>query len=93
MKKEPRAEVRITNVDWNNVDDVKDFRAQKTVDTFHGYMEENRIGVYAWVDSQVVGHAWAVVCDGKSFKANGYFKLHNNQALIHFCNVKESCRG
>ncbi|NQT04254.1 MAG: GNAT family N-acetyltransferase [Planctomycetes bacterium] len=89
----PRIPISIEDITYANVHRVTDFRDQARVASFHGFLDQVQIGVYAILDSKVVGHAWAIICRDKRIKANGYFRLCSGEALIHYCNVKPSCRG
>ena len=85
--------ISIQNITPDNVERVTDFRDRDKERVFRRFLNEGQVGIYAISDSKVVGHAWAVICHKKRNMANGYFELQKGEVLIHFCNVKESCRG
>ncbi len=87
------ADIKLSEITFDNVEHVKDFRSEEHVATFLRFLEEGQYGIYAWIDSKVVGHAWAKVCKKHYCKVNGYIKISQNEALIHYCNVSESHRG
>lgn len=87
------ANIRLTNISYDNVEHIKDFRSDKHITTFSKFLEDGQYGIYAWIDSKVVGHAWAKVCTKDSDKVNGYMDIFRDEALIHFCRVSENYRG
>ena len=89
----PKTGVNITEITCDNIECVADFRSEKYVGTFYRFLEQGQYGVYAWLNSKVVGHAWAKVCRDQSCRVNGYLDICRNEALIHFCNVKADQRG
>ncbi len=76
-----------------NVESVRDFRDEMYVQKFRMLLKNSQIGVYAWLNSKVVGHAWAKVCTHGKCRLNGYFDLSANETAIHTCNVKSELRG
>jgi len=88
-----RVPITISRITSDNVERVQDFRNEVHVGTFHRHLDEGQYGVYAWLGSRVVGHAWAKVCHEPSCRVNGYMDLSHGEALIHFCNVREDHRG
>jgi len=89
----PKTHIVITDVTRNNVDQVIDFREEQIKDTFNKFLDEQQYGIYAYLDSQVVGHAWAKICKEDHCKVNGYLEIQFAEALIHFCKVKVEQRG
>jgi len=85
--------ISIECVSYDNVGYAADFRDDTVVRRFRCFLDEGQWGVYATADSKVVGHAWAIVCRGRSRMANHYMKLQSGECLIHFCSVEPSCRG
>ena len=88
-----KAAIAITEVTFDNVGRVVDFRSEGYARAFHRFLEEGQYGVYAWLESKVVGHAWAKICGSCHCRVNGYMDIRQNEALIHFCNVREDQRG
>ena len=86
-------DVRFSDITFDNVEHIKDFRSEKLITTFSEFLEDGQYGIYACMDSKVVGHAWAKVCTTQNTKVNGYINIFQNEALIHFCNVCEKHRG
>ena len=87
------ADISILEITHDNVDRVTDFRSKEHVERFHRFLNEGQCGIYAIENAKVIGHAWAIICRKKKQRANGYFELHEEEALIHYCNVKKSFRG
>lgn len=87
------ADIKLSKITFDNVEHVKDFRSEEHAATFLRFLEEEQYGIYAGIDSKVVGHAWAKVCKKRRCKVNGYIIISQNEALIHYCNVSESHRG
>ena len=85
--------VSFSEITPTNVERVSDFRDEKYICLFRRFLEQGQQGVYAWLDSMVVGHAWAFVTGDQKQNAMGYFELQPNQAFIHYCHVNESYRG
>lgn len=88
-----KATVSITEVSPKNVERVTDFKSEILATTFRGFLEEGQYGVYAWLESKVVGHAWAKVCRQSHCRVNGYMDIYQGDALIHYCNVSKAQRG
>jgi hypothetical protein len=88
-----RVPITVSEVTFDNVDGVLDFRGEGYARIFRRYLNEGQYGAYAWLGSRVVGHAWAKVCHEPSCRVNGYMDLSQGEALIHFCNVREDHRG
>lgn len=87
-------DIKLTEITFDNVEHIMDFRIEKEhAATFRKFLEEGQYGIYAWIDSKVVGHAWAKVCEKRYCKVNGYIKISQNEALVHYCNVSKSYRG
>ena len=89
----PKVPVRICEVNRDNVVAVSAFRGETVAQSFRGMLEQGQVGVNAVADSQVIGHAWAIVRTTRCQLANGYLRLRDRQALVHFCNVREDYRG
>jgi len=85
--------IKLTEVTFDNVEHVTDFRSKEHAAKFYGFLEEGQYGIYAWIDSQVVGHAWAEVCRKCRCRVSGYMDISQNEAFIHYCNVSKSYRG
>ena len=92
-ERRPRIPITIQDTSYDNVHRVTDFRNEKVEESFRRFLDQGQMGLYAIKDSQVVGHAWAIICRKKRQMANGYFELHKGEGLIHFCNTEPSCRG
>lgn len=88
-----REACKIVMIDDENVSRIMEFRGEKVLETFKKHLKERQNGVYAIKNSKAIGHAWAIVCEQNTFLVNNYFKLHNNEALIHYCNVQKAYRG
>jgi|GEM_PF-1520375 RimJ/RimL family protein N-acetyltransferase len=88
-----KAEVDITEITFDNVEHVADFREKEHISAFLKFLEEGQYGVYAWIGSQVVGHAWAKVCKKDHCRVNGYMDIYQNEAFIHYCHVSKDYRG
>jgi len=88
-----KVEIDIQEVTFENVESVTDFRTREHVATFRRYLEQGQYGIYAWLDSKVVGHAWAKACVWQRCRVNRYMDIHQGEALIHYCNVSEEQRG
>lgn len=88
-----KVKICISEVSFDNVERVTDFRKKKHEAIFRKYLEEGQYGVYAWIDLKVVGHAWAKVCKRSRCRINRYMDISQNVALIHYCNVSEERRG
>ena len=88
-----QAVITITEITPENVNYVQTFRNAETARVFFQFLNEDQLGVYAWLDSRVVGHAWAKVCRNTQYRANGYLDICQNEALIHYCYVDENHRG
>ena len=88
-----KTDVTISEVTFYNVERLIDFRSKRFVATFRKFLKEGQCGVYAWLDSKVVGHAWAKVCRPSRCRVNGYMDIYKGDALIHYCNVSEAHRG
>ena len=86
------ADIKLTEVTFDNVKHVMDFRSEEQVTNFLKLLKEGQYGIYAWIDSKVVGHAWAKVCKKRSCRVNGYMDISRDEALIHYCNVSKSYR-
>lgn len=89
----PKKHIIIKDVTRNNVDQVIDFRGERIRNIFNEFLDEQQYGIYAYLDSQVVGHAWARVCEEARCRVNGYLEIQYAEALIHFCKVKADQRG
>jgi GNAT superfamily N-acetyltransferase len=89
----PRVSVQVSNVSQDTINDVLDLRGPKVTQTFARFLEKGQVGVYARVDSRVIGHAWAVVSGGRSFPANGCIRLRAHEALVHWAYVDARYRG
>lgn len=87
------ADIKFMEITFDNVEHVTDFRCEEHAAAFLRFLEEGQYGIYAWIDSKVVGHAWAKVSKKRRCKVNGYIKISQNEALIHYCNVSKSHRG
>ena len=72
---------------------IAELRGLVRANAFGRYLAEGQLGVYAWLERRVVGHAWAVICRAERHRANGYFDLGRDEALIHSCYVDEAHRG
>jgi len=92
-KVSPKIKVHITEINFNNLEYLKDFRGEEYINKFKKFLIENQIGIYAWNNNKVIGHAWAFICKEKRCKVNRYIYIKEGEALIHFCNVKEEYRG
>lgn len=88
-----KVKISISDVSFDNVQRITDFRKKKHEVLFRKYLEEGQYGVYAWIDLKVVGHAWAKVCKRSHCRINRYMDISQNEALIHYCNVSEEQRG
>ncbi|MCK5345519.1 MAG: GNAT family N-acetyltransferase [Candidatus Heimdallarchaeota archaeon] len=88
-----KADIVISDVTFENVEGVSDFRSKEHVKIFRRYLAEGNCGVYAWIDSTVVGHAWANVCRQSHCRVNGYIDIDQGDAFLHYCNVRKDCRG
>jgi hypothetical protein len=93
QERTPGIAISIQDINHNNISRVTDFRDEAITKSFERLLDVGQVGIYAIADSKIVGHAWAIICRGKKRMANGYFKLNGGEALIHFCNVKATCRG
>jgi hypothetical protein len=82
-----------TEVTLDNVTHVEDFRNREFSILFRSFLKDGQIGLYAWINNSVVGHAWAIICRGSHYCANGYMDIYNTEAFIYFCNVSEKYRG
>ena len=89
----PEAPVSFLDVTYDNVDRITQFRAEKYATVFRGFLDAGQLGLYAEVDSRVVGHAWAIVCRKRTCLGNGYLRLRSREAMIHFCRVEGRYRG
>jgi len=85
--------IDIQEVTFANVESITDFRTREHVATFRRYLEEGQYGIYAWLDSKVVGHAWATVCKSSHCRVNGYMDIYQGEAFIHYCSVSKNQRG
>lgn len=89
-----KIDLEIKKVDFNNVYQATDFRQQKMVFIFENFLEKGDIGVFAFVNGKVVGHAWAVLnADQPSKRIDGYMDINRDECFIHYCNVSEEYRG
>lgn len=88
-----KKDIELTEITFDNVEHVTDFRSEEYAVAFGRCLEEGQYGIYAWIDSKVVGHALASVCRKYHCLINGYMKIYRDEALIRVCNVKESQRG
>lgn len=88
-----KAKISISGVSFDNVEHITDFRSEKHEAMFRKYLEEGECGVYAWLDSKVVGHVWAKVCKRSRCRIKGYMDISQSEAMIHFANVSEEQRG
>jgi len=94
----PRGRITLAPVNEQNVPEAEGFRGQGIAELFARYLEEGQSGVYAFDGGEVVGHTWGILCltparAWRRMYANGYFRLLRGEALIHFCSVREDCRG
>lgn len=76
-----------------NADDVLSFRDRELATTFRRFLDEARVGVFAYVDGRAVAHAWITPVAVRGETANGYFRLAPGDALIHYCHVAPDMRG
>ena len=76
-----------------NLDRIRDFRDERYRVKFRTLLDDGQVGIYALLDSVVVGHAWAFVCRKAKCRLNGYWDIRANEAAIHMCNVKPELRG
>ncbi len=88
-----KVNITISELTFDNVERVTDFRGKGFVTAFDKFLKEGQYGVYAWLDSKVVGHAWAKVCRQSLCRVNGYMNICKGEAFIHYCNVSETRRG
>jgi len=88
-----RKDIMITQVTFDNLTAITDFRSKDILPTFRDFLEEGDIGVYAYRNSKVVGHLWGKVCRQESCRVHGYFDIARDEALILYGNVSEDCRG
>ncbi|MCK4827364.1 GNAT family N-acetyltransferase [bacterium] len=88
-----KAGIVISDVTCENIESVSDFRSKEHVKIFRRYLAEGNCGVYAWIDSKVVGHAWANVCRQSHCRVNGYMDINQGDAFLHYCNVSKDHRG
>jgi hypothetical protein len=88
-----KADFNISDVTLDNVHRVTDFRGQEHSVRSCKLLEEGQYGIYAWRDSNVVGHGWAKICMQRRCRVNGYFDIYQGEAFIHYCNVKGDQRG
>lgn len=94
----PRGAVTLLPATEENVLKAAEFRGQGIAELFARYLEEGQSGVYAFDGGEVVGHTWGILCltparAWRRMYANGYFRLLRGEALIHFCSVRDDCRG
>ncbi len=87
-----KGDIRLNEITFDNVDHIKDFRSEKHIARFRRFLEEDQYGIYACIESKVVGHAWAKICKKRSCRVNGYMGISQDEALIHYCNVSKSHR-
>lgn len=85
--------VTIVSVTDEDVDRVVDFRDESRVGAFRRFLTRGDRGVYAWLDGQVVAHAWAFVPDRDERRFHNYIRVRAGEALIHDCQVREDLRG
>ena len=88
----PCATARITE---RNVGMVAAWRGEQIADAFRGFVADRQCGVYGLADGKVVGHLWIVICHpGEGSRlANGYLKLLEREAMLHFGRVGPVCQG
>lgn len=89
----PAGYVTFTKVTEDNINHVLDFREIRHLNDFKQFLREDQLGIYAWVDSKVVGHGWAKVCKKRHCILNGYMDIFQGDSLIHYCNVSENYRS
>lgn len=82
-----------TEVTLDNVDHVLNFRDFDHLKNFKKFLEDGQVGIYAWLDSKVVGHGWAKLCNEECCRVNGYMDILHEEALIHYCSVSDEFRG
>ena len=87
------ADFVIEHITSDNVHRVAEFRSQKQAETFHRFLQQGQVGIYALLNSKVVGHAWAYICRQSHCRVNGYMDIRQGEAFIHYCNVSENQRG
>lgn len=86
-------DIVFTKVTPDNIDSVLDFRDVNHLENFKKFLDDGQVGIYAWLDSKVVGHGWGKLCNGNCCRVNGYMDILHGEALIHYCNVKDAFRG
>jgi len=87
------AEISISEVSFDNVQRVTDFRKKEHEVLFRKYLDEGQCGVYAWLNSKVVGYVWAKVCKRHRCRIKGHMDFFQSEAMVHFSNVSEEQRG
>lgn len=85
----PDPAVSIEPITRANHADVRAFRAESTQRAFATLLELGDLGVFARVDGQVCGHAWAA--SGR--RVGGYFAAQADEGFVHYCNVDPARRG
>lgn len=88
-----KVKVEISEITADNAHRVTDFRPDAHVANFLRNLRQGQVGVFAWLGAKVVGHAWAHVCRGLPYRANGYMDIQPGEAFIHYCNVSPAHRG
>jgi len=83
----------VCEINSSNVDKVRDFRDDIDPQKFENFLKKGDVGIYAIIDSKVVGHLWAFICREKSIRIDGFIKISKNEAVIHFATVYEKYRG
>lgn len=76
-----------------NLKSVLAFRDELVLKKFSGYLAAGKQGVFAIVDGQVSGYAWATINLRAPRIVNGFFRLRTGEALIHDCHIATTHRG
>ena len=84
-------EVRV--VTEADVGRVRDFRDQFTEAAFRKMLADGDLGVYAWVDGQVAGHAWAMFARTALRRCWGGVDVARGEALLAWGHVRSELRG
>lgn len=89
----PDSSVFLVPVTSRNVSDAGSLRSERLIQVFRVFLAEGRLGVYAYVEGVLIGHAWASRPGRASNNMNTYFRLTESASLIHYCYVAEDYRS
>lgn len=85
-------DIYIEKINYANYEMVKRLRDKATSESFKNMLDENQVGIYAMLDGEPIGHAWADLVKVKKV-VNDSFIISPYAAMVHYCYVSDKYRG